>query len=94
MDKLQLQHPQGKKAISMSKEKYDAIKQALLQFLKGREASFAEIENAVADHFKKNKIKFEGSLPWHLEWVKLDLEAKAIIQRVPKASPVRYVLSN
>ncbi|UCG82698.1 MAG: hypothetical protein JSW38_11000 [Dehalococcoidia bacterium] len=33
------------------------------------------------------KGKFEGSIPWYFESVKLDLEARKVIERVPGKKP-------
>lgn len=91
--KVQLKHPAGKKAVSMNKDKYHNLKNAVLEFLnKNGESTHEEICHAVAEDFKKNKIKFEGSIPWHTEWVKLDLEAKKEIKRVPGTSPIKFAL--
>ena len=91
--KIQLKHPQGKKPVSMSKEKYNLLKPALLKYLRTkREATFSELSGAIEKDFKANKQKFHGSLPWHLEWVKLDLEARKVIRRVPNTSPQEYMI--
>ncbi|MEP7266454.1 MAG: hypothetical protein ABI844_02425 [Saprospiraceae bacterium] len=91
--KIQLKHPEGKKAINMNKSKYDALKNALLIHLKKKgELTYVELLDAITEEFKKNKIKFEGSIQWHMEWVKLDLEANKIIQRVKNTTPQKYIL--
>lgn len=91
--KILLKHPQGKKGVSISKGKYELLKKQITQYLSSnREGSFAEISKAIAKEFKSSKVKFEGSLSWYLEWVKLDLEAQNIIKRVPKTSPQKYWL--
>jgi hypothetical protein len=93
--KIKLIHPAGKKAVSMDKGKYDILKKTLLNHLvtKG-ESTHAEILQTVTEDFKKNKTKFEGSVGWHLEWVKLDLEAKNKIKRTGIKSPVRFVVAS
>jgi hypothetical protein len=89
--KMQLKHPAGKKAISMDKEKYSVIKKSLLMSLKGKvELTHKEILKAITEDFKKNKIKFAGSIEWHMEWVKLDLEAKKEIKRMADSLPIRF----
>ena len=35
------------------------------------------------------KNKFSGSIPWYVVSVKLDLEARGILERIPKTSPHR-----
>ncbi len=91
--KIQLKHPAGKKAVSMDKSKYDSLKKVLLNRLKTKgESTHAEILQSITENFKKNKIKFAGSIEWHMEWVKLDLEARKVIRRVPNTSPQEYVI--
>lgn len=91
--KVQLKHPQGKKPISMSKEKYDLLKQAMLNCLHAQgKATFKEMVIGIEKDFKRNRTKFQGSLPWHVEWMKLDLEARKVIKRVASTSPQQYIL--
>ena len=89
---IQLKHPAGKKAVSMDNGKYNTLKKVLLDRLKTKgESTHAEILQTIAEDFKKNKIKFEGSIEWHMEWVKLDLEARKEIKRIGDKSPVKFV---
>lgn len=91
--RIQLKHPEDKKAITMNKSKYDALKNAILNHLQKKcELTHIELLVAITEDFKKNKNKFEGSIQWHMEWVKLDLEAKNIIQRVKDTAPQKYSL--
>ena len=92
--KIQLKHPAGKKAVSMDKGKYDVLKKALLGHLRRKkESTHAGILQAITEEFKKNKIKFEGSVEWNMEWVKLDLEARKEIKRVGKESPIKFAIA-
>lgn len=92
-DKVQLKHPQRKKAIRMSKEKYDLLRPEVLKYLRARgNATFGELTSAIDKKFKSEGEKFQGSLPWYLEWVKLDLEARKLIRRVPDTSPQEYMV--
>ncbi|MDP9229060.1 MAG: hypothetical protein M3O67_00140 [Bacteroidota bacterium] len=92
--KIQLKHPAGKHAVSIDKDKYDTIKKALVNSLKKKvELTHKEILQAITEDFKKNKIKFEGSLEWYMESIKLDLEAGKIIERIPGKSPQKFRLS-
>jgi hypothetical protein len=91
--KIQLLHPAGKKAVSMDIKKYTIIKKALLNSLKqNRELSHTEILRAIMQDFKKHKIKFEGSVEWYMESVKLDLEANKFIERVYDKSRLKFRL--
>ena len=90
-EKTQLIHPKGKKAVSMDKVKYTLLKNALLSYLKKfGESTHTEIWKAVAKDFIERDVKFEGSIQWNMEWVKLDLEANNIIKRIPGTAPIKY----
>lgn len=92
--KIQLKHPEGKKAVRMDKLKYDVLKKALLNHLKKNgESTHSEIWHAIEEDFKKNKTEFDGSVQWHTEWVKLDLQANKILERVQGTSPQKYSLT-
>ena len=93
-EKIQLKHPQGKKSVSISKDKYDLLTTEILKCLSKKESTFSEITTTVAQNLKTRKVKFDGSLKWYLEWVKLDLEAQQIITRSSKSSPQKYILTN
>ena len=89
---IQLKHPVGKRAISMDKNKYDSLKRSLLNHLKlNGESAHGDILQGITQDFKKNKIRFEGSVEWHMEWVKLDMEAKKEIKRISDKSPIKFV---
>jgi DNA-binding protein len=91
--RIQLRHPANKKAVSMAKDKYDVLKNALLDYLKIKgESIHSEIFHAITQDFKNNQTNFEGSVPWHLEWVLLDMEAKKEIKRIEDKSPVKFSL--
>jgi len=40
------------------------------------ELTLSELKDAVAAHLEG---RFDGSIPWHVDWVKLDLEARGVI---------------
>jgi hypothetical protein len=89
---IQLKHPAGKKAVSMDKSKYAFLKKSLLNHLKTKgESTHADILQGITHDFKKKKIKFEGSVEWHMEWVKLDLEARKEIKRIRDKLSIKFV---
>jgi hypothetical protein len=91
--KIELIHPAGKKAISMDKQKYDIIKNGILNYLKTKgEATHTEILKSLTDEFKKSDTKFQGSVEWHMEWVKLDLEARKIIKRLDDKATTTFTI--
>ncbi len=89
--KIQLLHPSGKKAVSMEKVKYEAIKERIINYLRINDrATHNDILHAIKGDFKENNIEFPGSIDWHMEWVKLDLEARGIIKRIEDSTVVQY----
>jgi uncharacterized protein DUF6958 len=86
-EKIMTKHPQGKSGRNISKQSYDDLKTAMLSVLKGKELSHTELFVAL-----RKKIKdFSGNLDWYAETVKLDLEARKIIQRT-STRPQKYFL--
>lgn len=91
--KVQLIHPAGKKAVSIDNGKYELLKKSITGFLSAKgELTHTELVKAITEALKKDKVKFEGSLAWYLEWVMLDLEARKEIRRTGKA-PVKFMAS-
>ena len=85
MGKIMTMHPQGKKGVNISKEKYDQIKTTLLQILTDEGPITYKLLNDLI--IEKLRGKFDGKIPWYVVTVKLDLEARGIIERIPKTSP-------
>lgn len=93
-NKIQLKHPQGKKAINMDAAKYELMKTAIRTCLQeAGSLSHSEMKAGVTIYFSQNKIRFPGSTEWHMEWVKLDLEAQGLIRRTELQGSIRYTLS-
>jgi hypothetical protein len=89
--KIQLTHPAGKKAVRIAESKYEILKKAILNCLRlNGELTHTEILQAITKEFIKRKIKFEGSVEWYMESVKLDLEAKKEIKRITGSPVVKY----
>lgn len=87
-EKILTRHPDpGKQGVSISKAKYDVIRGTILDLLQTNgEMTFAELSNAANERLDG---KFDGSISWYVTTVKLDLEAREVIQRVPKSKPQR-----
>lgn len=78
-------HPEKKQGVNISKEKYEIIREAILCVLKTeKEISFMNLSRAVE---KEVKGKIEGSVTWYVTTVKLDLEARGLVKRVPNSRP-------
>lgn len=93
MNKIQLTHPEGKKAPAMEKDRYDTLSASFLVCLQANEGfTFDQLAAEVAKHLADTGQKITGKLEWNLFWVTLDMEAKGIIRRDKKVSPMRYYL--
>ena len=84
-EKFQTLHPQGKKGVNISKAKYDRIKAFILKTIKiHKQISYEKICDLALEEVQPT---FEGKVIWYVVSVKLDLEARDLIERVPKTSP-------
>jgi len=84
-EKILTLHPQGKKGVNIDLGKYNCLKDFILETLvKKSEITFTELFNLSIEVLQPT---FEGKVGWYLVSVKLDLEARGIIKRIPKTSP-------
>ncbi len=88
-EQIQTLHPlPGKTNKRISLEKYNLIKDTILFILKDAELTHTELMEKLYDNVK---AFFEGGVQWYGEVVKLDLEARKIIERTG-SKPDRYRL--
>lgn len=90
-DRIKTQHPQGKQGVNIEKSKYEQIKDAILDSLQGKVLTHKELADEVAELLSGS---FDGSIAWYTETVKLDLEARRLIERDTTISPARYRVSS
>ncbi|GAB1421897.1 hypothetical protein MASR2M15_20940 [Anaerolineales bacterium] len=88
-EKILTLHPEGKQGVRIDKNKYDQIRQAILDVLKNEPDGFEfrNLTQAVGNQIGD----FDGSLGWYVITIKLDLEARGEIKRL-KGSPQRIQL--
>jgi hypothetical protein len=78
-------HPEKKQGVNISREKYEIIRKAILATLRAqKEMSFMNLSHTVE---KQVGSTFNGSVMWYVTTVKLDLEARGEIKRVPHSRP-------
>ena len=86
--KILTKHPLGKSGKNISKKTYEAVKKAIVSALRHRELTHTEL-------FHELKKSFKGKVSWNVSWygetVKLDLEARNIIERTA-SRPQKYKL--
>ena len=89
-EKILTKHPQGKTGRNINKKTYETLKQAILTALGKKELTHTELFEQLD---KKLKGKVDGNIGWYGETVKLDLEARKIIERTT-TKPAKYKLTN
>ena len=84
-ERIQTLHPAGKNGVNIELSKYEAVKQAILDSIaENGEILFRDLPTQVTARLPAD---FDGSIGWYTTSVKLDLEARELIHRVPKKSP-------
>ncbi|HEX5839020.1 MAG TPA: hypothetical protein VFY26_14385 [Anaerolineales bacterium] len=84
-DTIRTLHPEKKQGVNISREKYEMICKAIMTALHSqKEMTFMNLSRAVEKQVSGN---FEGSVTWYVTTVKLDLEARGTIKRVPHSRP-------
>ena len=84
-------HPQGKKGVNISKAKYEQMKQFILETIQAKQEISFEALNDLA--VSKLTGKFDGKVTWYMVTVKLDLEARKLVERIPMTSPHKLRLA-
>jgi 3-methyladenine DNA glycosylase AlkD len=87
-EKILTLHPAGKSGVRIDRAKYDAVRAVLEAIVTaGVELLHAELTRGVE---KALRGRFEGSIPWYTEAVKLDLEARGVLVRVAGPAGPRW----
>lgn len=85
-------HPSNKKGVRISMDKYETIRNAIVDTLAGEtDLTFRDM---VARIKKKLDGKFNGSVSWYVTTVKLDMEKRGILKCDRRLSPHRITLIN
>src|SRR5215510_5196723 len=87
-EKILTKHPLGKGGKNIDKRKYEALKKAILSALRKNDLTHTELFDRLNESLKG---KFSGNISWYGETVKLDLEARKIIER-SSSKPQKYRL--
>jgi Family of unknown function (DUF6958) len=84
-DRITTLHPEGKQGVHIERTKYDLIRKAILASIDQEGViTFQDLPGSVESHLEE---PFDGSIGWYTTTVKLDLEARGLIERVPNESP-------
>ena len=84
-NRIMTRHPQGKDGVNILKRRYEIIKKFILETIqKHGEITYSELNDLAVE---KLTASFDGKVTWYIVTVKLDLEARNTIDRIPKTSP-------
>ncbi len=84
-------NPHGKAGVNISRAKYDQVQAAIVRHLETEQGlSFNDLRERVIAEL--DAAGFEGSPSWYFTTVKLDLEARGVIGRMPRTRPQRLRL--
>ena len=86
--KILTKHPLGKSGKNIDKQKYETLKTGILKELQSKELTHTELFEKLNKNLNK---KFSGNVSWYGETVKLDLEARRLIERT-STKPQKYRL--
>jgi hypothetical protein len=90
VERIMTLHPQGKSGVNISRRKYDVVKESILEALHVHvELTFEDLLETVRRDLGTG---FEGSINWYFTTVKLDLEARGLLERIPASRPQRLRL--
>ena len=88
-DKILALHPDpDRQPTNIDRDKYESMKSALLAVIpaEGEGVTFGELDRLVAPRLPE-ELWAGASIQWYVTTVKLDLEARGLVERVPKSRP-------
>ena len=78
-ERILTKHPQGKSGKNITKQNYETLKKAILSMLRNKELTHTELFDELE---KRLRPTFSANINWSGETVKLDREAREIIERI------------
>lgn len=86
-DRILTMHPSGKQGVNILYRRYAFIRDYILKTVgKAGEITFSDLCDRAVDEISDT---FDGKVLWYITTVKLDLEARGEIERIPRTSPHR-----
>ena len=80
-EKILTLHPEaGKQGVNISRVKYEMIRRAITDAIRSQGTITFHGLVSLVEYNLRNR--FEGSIPWYVTTVKLDLEARGVIERL------------
>ncbi|MFT4606118.1 MAG: hypothetical protein ACI9W4_002865 [Rhodothermales bacterium] len=89
-DTIDTLHPRGKPGVNILRTKYDAVAEAITEaILEHEQIGFAELVDEVEANITGD---LGASVRWYVNVVKLDLETRGVIERLPGRGPQKLRL--
>jgi hypothetical protein len=87
-ERIMTLHPAGRSGVNIEKARYETMRRALLKVIPRRAegVAFRDLPQLVRPHLDR-EVFGKASVSWYVTTVKLDLEARALIERVPRKRP-------
>ena len=81
----------GKQPTRIRKWKYDMVRDAILRAVPDGDGGveFRHLPDLVESHLLASELQRLGSLSWYVTTVKLDMEVKGELERIPGSRPQR-----
>lgn len=95
-ERFQTQHPDSEKqGENIVKWKYDAVRRVILDAVPCDDEgiAFSQLSTVVREGLEPKNLAELGSVNWYTTVVKLDLEARGEIRRLPGRGPQRLARS-
>ncbi len=88
---LNVNYARGKGGTRVDAEKYEIMRKALLKAVPRTKTgiAFKDLPGAVAKALPTGDRARFGSIAWYATTVKLDLEARGLLERIPGSKPQR-----
>ena len=87
-EKVRCQTPTlGKKPTRILKWKYDLVRDAILAVIPAEGIEFSQLARLVEGQLTTDELERLGSVSWYTTTVKLDMEVRGEIERVPGSKP-------
>ena len=88
IERIMTLHPAGKSGVNIEKARYETMRRALLKVIPRRAegVAFRDLPQLVRPHLD-HEVFGDASTTWYVTTIKLDLEARGLVEQVPAKRP-------
>lgn len=84
-ERIMTLHPAGKRGVNIEHARYNLVAQAIVDSI--QTAGVLPFKELAAQVEARLPADFDGAIGWYTTTVKLDLEARGVLERVPGRTP-------